>query len=243
MHDVLKSFGQSDFRESRSTEAIETYLLQELHRESLGRFGRSRSATVSVQLKMLESRLIAFARWQVESLKEGWHIAITERDLICDDFSDVNGRPVNLIGRVDRIDRHESSGDLRVLDYKTSETAEPPNRTHRKKDEWVDLQLPLYRLLVKSLDIKGTVHLGYIQLPGDLSKVGYEAATWSDDELFTAETLARQVAADIIDLKIDRVTAMNDQRYSDLARICQDPVIDRNIPWLTTWSGRRTNLD
>ena len=243
MHDVLKSFGQSDFRESRSTEAIETYLLQELHRESLGRFGRTRSATVSVQLKMLESRLIAFARWQVESLKEGWSIAYTERDLICDDFSDVNGRPVNLIGRVDRIDRHEPSGEWRVLDYKTSEAAEPPNRTHRKKDEWVDLQLPLYRLLVKSLKIKGTVHLGYIQLPGDLSKVGYEAATWSDDELFTAETLARQVAADIIDLKIDRVTAMNDQRYSDLARICQDPVIDRNIPWLTTWGGRRSRLD
>jgi hypothetical protein len=31
---------------------------------------------------------------------------------------------------------------------------------------------------------------------------------------------------------------MNDQRYSELARICQDPVIDRNIPWLEMWQGR-----
>ena len=238
MHDVLKSFGQSEVREALNVEAIETFLLQELHREALGKFGRSRSATVSVQLKMLESRLSAFARWQVESLRDGWRIAYTERDLMCDDFTDIFNRPVKLIGRVDRIDRRESTGEWRVLDYKTSESAEPPNRTHRKKDEWVDLQLPLYRLLVRSLAIKGDVHLGYIQLPGDLSKVGYEPATWTDTELLEAEQIARTVAADIIDLKIDRVTAMNDDRYSELARICQDSVIDRNIPWLASWPGR-----
>ena len=238
MHDVLKSFGESAVREALNVEAIETFLFQELHREALGKFGRSRSATVSVQLKMLESRLSAFARWQVDSLRDGWRIAYTERDLTCEDFADIHNRPVKLIGRVDRIDRKESTGEWRVLDYKTSEAADPPNRTHRKKDEWVDLQLPLYRLLVRSIPIKGDVHLGYIQLPGDLSKVGYEPATWTDSELLQAEQIARTVAADIIDLKIDRVTAINDDRYSELARICQDPVIDRNIPWLASWPGR-----
>ena len=241
MHDVLKSFGKSAVREALNVEAIETFLLQELHREALGRFGRTRSATVSVQLKMLESRLSAFARWQVESLREGWRITYIEDDFRCEDFTDVHNRPVTLIGRVDRIDHHPATGEWRVLDYKTSEAAEPPNRTHRRKDEWVDLQLPLYRLLVKSLLQKGDVHLGYIQLPGDLSKVGYAPATWTDGELLEAEQIARAVAADIIDLKIDRVTAMNDDRYSELARICQDTVIDRNIPWLASWSGRGGN--
>jgi ATP-dependent helicase/nuclease subunit B len=243
MHDVLKSFGESAVSQAVNVEAIETFLLQELHREALGRFGRSRSATVSVQLKMLESRLSAFARWQVESLRDGWKIFYTEQDLMCDDFTDIHDRPVKLIGRVDRIDRRESTGEWRVLDYKTSETAEPPNRTHRRNDEWIDLQLPLYRLLVKSLKIKGDIQLGYIQLPGDLSKVGYEPATWNDNELLDAEKLARTVAADIIDLKIDRVTPMNDQRYAELSRICQDPVIDRNIPWLQSWPGRRSSVE
>lgn len=238
MHDVLKSFGQSSVREAMNVEAIETFLLQELHREALGKFGRTRSATVSVQLKMLESRLSAFARWQVESLRDGWRIAYTEEACKCEDFTDIHNRPVKLIGRIDRIDHRASTGEYRVLDYKTSESPEPPNRTHRKKDEWVDLQLPLYRLLVKSLGLKGDVHLGYIQLPGDLSKIGYEPATWTDDELLQAEQIARTIAADIIDLKIDRVTSLNDDRYSELARICQDSVIDRNIPWLADWTGR-----
>ncbi len=238
MHDVLKRFGESSFKESTTVEAIETFLLQELHREALGRFGQTRSATVSVQLKMLESRLSAFAKWQADNRREGWRIVHTEQKLECADFSDIHGRPVKLIGRVDRIDHHKEKGEWRVLDYKTSENADPPNRTHRSKDTWIDLQLPLYRLLVRSLEIKRNVQLGYVLLPGDLTKVGIQLADWSDVELGEAEQLARGIAADIIDLKIDRVTAINDQRYSELGRICQDTVIDRNFPWLATWPGR-----
>jgi hypothetical protein len=63
-------------------------------------------------------------------------------------------------------------------------------------------------------------------------------AEWTDGELAEAENLARSVAADIIDLKIDRVESMNDSRASELSRICQDTVIDRNIPWLASWPGR-----
>jgi RecB family exonuclease len=239
MHDVLNSFGNSQFKHAASVEAIETYLLQELHRESLARFGRSRSATVSVQLKMLESRLSAFAVWQAQTVSDGWRITHTEVDLEFHDFSDIHNRPVTLNGRVDRIDQHPTEKRWRVLDYKTSETASSPNSTHRSKEEWVDLQLPLYRLLVQSLGIKGDIELGYILLPGDLKKVGLKAAEWDDSLLLSAETLAREVASDIIDLKIDRVTAMNDS-YSELARICQDTVIDRNISWLSDWPGRRS---
>lgn len=238
MHEVLNKFGQSEVKDARSKEAIERFLLHELHRQALGRFGRSRSATVSVQLKMLESRLSAFAEWQVSNHRAGWRIFYTEQDLLCDDFTDLHDRPVNLKGRVDRIDRHHRTGHWRVLDYKTSENAEAPNRTHRSKDEWVDLQLPLYRLLVRSLKIEKKVHLGYIQLPGDLHKVGIAMAEWSDAELQEAEQLARTVAADIIDLKIDRVATLNYQRTSDVGRVCQDSVIDRNIPWLESWPGR-----
>jgi hypothetical protein len=114
----------------------------------------------------------------------------------------------------------------------------PPKRTHLNKGEWVELQLPLYRLLVRSLKITTNVQLGYIQLPGDLKEVGISLAEWTDAELMEAENLARSIAADIIDLKINQVASMNDQRASELGRICQDTVIDRNIPWLLSWPGR-----
>lgn len=238
IHDVLRKFGESPVRDSRNVEAIETWIMQELHRLALARFGRSRSATISVQLKMAESRLGAFAKWQVENFREGWRIFYTEQDLTCDDFRDIHGRPVRLRGRVDRIDRHQRSGKWRVLDYKTSETAEGPDTTHRKKDEWVDLQLPLYRLLVRSLKIEKKVELGYINLPGDLTKAGVEIAEWSDSQLEQAEQLARQLAADIYDLRIDNVSPMAD-RFREFSRLCQDTVIDRQVPWLPTWRGRQ----
>ena len=107
-----------------------------------------------------------------------------------------------------------------------------------KKGEWIDLQLPLYRLLVQSLGIDGEIQLGYVHLPGDLSSVGASIAKWSDAELETAEETAREVAANIMDLRIDQVTPGQERRSTEFARVCQDSVIDRNIPWLDEWPGR-----
>ena len=238
MHDVLNDFGQSDYVNATHPEPIESFLLKTLQGLSNKRFGRNRSATVSVQLQMMQDRLSAFARWQAMTAAEGWRIQYTEEDLKFADFKDANRRGVVLAGRIDRVDLHQTTGQWRVLDYKTSERAEKPETTHRKKDEWIDLQLPLYRLLVQSLGIEGNVQLGYVHLPGDLSAVGASIAKWSDAELESANTTAREVAANIIDLKIDRVEPGQERRATEFARVCQDSVIDRNIPWLADWPGR-----
>ncbi len=41
-----------------------------------------------------------------------------------------------LRGRIDRIDYHESLGRLCVLDYKTADRGQPPDKTHRRGGEW-----------------------------------------------------------------------------------------------------------
>lgn len=238
IHEVLNQFGHSAVCDAFDAEAIQHFLLDTLHKAALGRFGRTRSATVSVQLKMIESRLAAFAIWQAQTCRDGWRIHQTEKKYECTDFRDIRERNVKLVGRVDRIDRHVQTGQYRVLDYKTSETALSPKATHRSKDEWIDLQLPLYRLLVRSDGITDNVALGYIQLPGDLSKIGEAIADWTDAELLDAENLARTIAADILDLKINDVVPSPDRRSSEFSRICQDTVIDRVMPWLAGWSGR-----
>jgi ATP-dependent helicase/nuclease subunit B len=238
MHDVLNDFGQSDYVDATQPEPIESFLLKTLQGLSNKRFGRNRSATVSVQLQMMQDRLSAFARWQAMTAAEGWRIQHTEEDLKFADFKDSNRRGVVLAGRIDRVDLHQTTGQWRVLDYKTSERAEKPETTHRKKDDWIDLQLPLYRLLVQSLGIDGNVQLGYVHLPGDLSGVGASIAKWTDAELESADSTAREVAANIIDLRIDRVEPGQERRATEFARVCQDSVIDRNIPWLADWPGR-----
>src|SRR5690606_35854101 len=72
---------------------------------------------------------------------------------------DVDGRPVLLRGRIDRIDRNERTGEWAVFDYKTSDTGQPPEKTHRrgrgKERRWVDLQLPLYRHLLPAIEDDG----------------------------------------------------------------------------------------
>jgi hypothetical protein len=139
---------------------------------------------------------------------------------------------------VDRIDRHIQTGVVRILDYKTSEQANKPDQTHRSQDQWIDLQLPLYRRLVRGLGLTGTVQLGYVQLPGDTKKIGFELAEWSDAELESAEQLASVVAADLLDLKITAVESDGNYGATALSGICQDSVIDRRAPWLKTWRGR-----
>ena len=238
MHEVLNEFGTSRLKDSADAASIAELLKAVLERQALVRFGRSRSATVSVQLKILETRLEVFAERQAETVREGWRILYTEQRLVVSEFEDVRGRRVAIEGRVDRIDRHIETGVVRILDYKTSEQANPPEKTHRSKGEWVDLQLPLYRRLVRSLGITGEVELGYVQLPGDTRKIGFEIAEWSDQELEEAEQLAAIVAADLLDLRIVGVESGGDYEANELSGICQDSVIDRRIPWLAGWRGR-----
>lgn len=238
IHDVLNEFGESAYVDSTTPESIEAYLLKTLNGIATTRFGKTRSATVAVQLQMVQNRLTAFAHWQAKTASEGWRIQHTEKALTYEQFEDCHGRKVVLAGRVDRIDQHHKTGQWRVLDYKTSERADPPEITHVKKKEWVDLQLPLYRLLVRSLGVYDQLELGYVHLPGDLSKVGASIAKWTEGDLASAEETARQIAARIIDLQIDRVEPGQENRATEFARVCQDSVIDRSIPWLADWSGR-----
>lgn len=238
IHHILNKFGESAVSQATTAEPIEEFLINSLNRRAQQLFGRNRSATVAVQLQMVANRLRAFAHWQATHSKDGWRIQYTEEDLLYPDFQDTQGRTVALAGRVDRIDRHVKTGQWRVLDYKTSEVPNSPERMHQRNGEWIDLQLPLYRLLIKSKQIEGDVDLGYIHLPGDLSKIGEKIANWNATELESAYSTARTVAADILDLQIDRVTPGNTRRAGEFVRICQDTVINRNIPWLEDWNGR-----
>jgi hypothetical protein len=231
MHGVLNHFGQSSLRDTHDPEAIQTLLVEQLRRLALEHYGRKRSATVNVQLRMLENRLVAFSEWQAATAREGWRILHTETRFDYADFSDSKDRKVKLHGRIDRIDRHQRSGDYRVIDYKSSEKANPPRTTHRRGDEWIDLQLPLYRLLARAAGLEGRIELGYVQLPGDLTKVGFDAADWEEPELLAAEKRAREIAAEILDRRIPGVPADTSEHPSELYRICQDTVIDRLIPW------------
>ena len=102
------------------------------------------------------------------------------------------------------MDRHVDTGELRIIDYKTSESSKPPEATHRAKDAdgsltWTDLQLPLYRVLGASEIYNQKVQLGYCQLGKQLDKIGFEPAPWTADEIDDAIAVAQDVIRKIRD--------------------------------------------
>ena len=200
-HRVLDDFGSDDdVRDQTDPERIEEFLNDRLHARARQKFGARLPAAVQVQLNQLQQRLRAFAQWQGAHRASGWRITRAEQRFDGEQASlEVDGAPMFLHGRIDRVDVHEQTGRAAIWDYKTGENVRDPDSAHRKgrgKDKrWVDLQLPLYGVLARTvLGADRPVELGYICLPRDLKEVGSRAATWTDDELAGA----RDVAADVV---------------------------------------------
>jgi RecB family exonuclease len=195
-HTVLDEFGKGPLCGSTSPEKIAEFLDAALDEQVRRQFGESPLPAVRVQVEQLRARLRAFSAWQAGWAVQGWRIEKTEVDVRGETAKImVDGRPMYLRGRIDRIDLH-ADGRRTIFDYKSSDTPKKPEQTHRRAGEWIDLQLPLYRHLAAGLGIsctKGPVGLGYIVLPKDTSRVGELLAEWTDDDLRSADCAAEEV--------------------------------------------------
>ena len=207
-HAVLEAWGKSDARDSGEADEIQEALLDLLDKEVRSRFGRRPLPAVRLQAAQLRTRLGAFARWQAGHRARGWRVARVETRVDPGVPFDVDGAPILLRGRIDRVDHHPGEGRWLLLDYKTGDRARDPDEVHRAGPKasrrWVDLQLPLYRKLAPALtrddggplippDQMEGLGMGYLVLPRDRERTGLLEAAWSDQELDEAEEAARQV--------------------------------------------------
>jgi len=194
VHEVLKQFGNSPFRESTYGPEIADYLSQTLDQVVHASFGAAPLATVQIQFEQARRRLLAFAGWQSQWRLQGWEIHSVE----CSPpepvpFSLGDGRTVSLVGRIDRIDYHPREKRWALLDYKTGDAGASPEKTHRDQDDWIDLQLPLYRHLVRHLTDSTDLQLGYLVLPRQANEVDSKFAEWNADDLAEADEVARKI--------------------------------------------------
>ncbi len=222
-HDVLHEFARSPAVHSTDAGEIEAHLGAALDRLAAARFGPGALPAVRVQLEQLRWRLRAFAGWQAEWAAQGWRIEHAEVSPEPGTaVLDVDGEPMELRGRIDRIDFNPATGERIVFDYKTSEKAKEPEKTHRKQGEWIDLQLPLYRHLVAGLGVGGPVRLAYIALPRDTSKVGPLPAEWTEADLAEADAAAAEVVRGVRAGAFWPPTTPPPAFSEELAPICQD---------------------
>jgi hypothetical protein len=200
LHDVLGRFARSAAASSDDGEAIARTLIELLEEESMARSGAMPRVAVRLQLEQLRRRLRSFAVWQAAQAREGWSIDPELVEVRMEATLDVDGSPFVVVGRVDRVDRH-ASGGVRLLDYKSAEQSATPEQTHRaggrKERRWVDLQLPLYELMLRqragAVVVGGAIELGFVNLGHRLSADPLALAEWSAADLDDARSTARDV--------------------------------------------------
>ena len=169
-HTVLERWGEdTEAREFSKTEAINDWLSNELDRVVAAWFGKRVPLAVRIQTESLRQRLAWLARAQACERAAGWQIVDVERKV------ELAFGETIVAARIDRIDRHEKTGDYRVIDYKTGKIDRGVEGEHRTKViqssklpphiesarpvffetqekgksatfRWINLQLPLYAL-------------------------------------------------------------------------------------------------
>jgi RecB family exonuclease len=136
-HEALDRFAKEGPADSEDPDEIAGFLVGEVRR-LLSSFGSPLPAVIELQGEAAAERLRTFASLQAARRRAGWRIVASERKLECR----IKASPTLLRGKVDRIDRHEKTGDLAIIDYKTWNRA--------KAENYDSVQLPVYRAMVEA---------------------------------------------------------------------------------------------
>lgn len=211
LHEALaRMSADPEMRECTSEPTLERFLLSAVDSWLEQRFGPSLPFRIEVQRDSARDRLAAAAPVLVQETLAGWEPVLWESSMEMECGSAL------VRGRVDRVDRHRHTGQIRILDYKTSEAAETPQKRHlatptgetrpyalvevgEKQRRWIDLQLPLYILMVGTqFGPDAEISAGYFTLPAETDETGVQV--WGDltpDQLSAALECANGVVEDI----------------------------------------------
>lgn len=208
MHAVLESLGAEPESSSTDVEALQRHLDRKLDDEVAVRFGKgARDARVAVRLQVEQARarLHRVAEWHAGRIRAGWRVVATEARTPEEGVPlEVDGTRFPIKGRVDRVEFHAGTGEWALFDYKTGDKAKDPDKEHRAADgDWIDLQLPLYRWLLPSLEHRdgrrlaagseaGRVRLGYVPIPARPAEVREVFVEWDEAILEEAMEVAKE---------------------------------------------------
>lgn len=207
IHDVLK-----DYADERSLHAVEdpgpiiAFLEDKLSRNLTARYGPQRSAPLLFQEESARERLRSFAFIQAGEQQKGWRIEYAEIPLAEIHPLTIATLPVS--GIIDRIDCHTTSGERRIIDYKTADKPGNPRDKHiasikrghtapayaafSDKEMWIGLQLPLYLQALRGRN-PNAVTCGYINLSRSVADSGLALWDLSEEEMQKAIECAAMI--------------------------------------------------
>lgn len=221
IHSALKAWSDSDARNSDDADLILDALDDGLRQAAITSLGGMRRVEVEMQLLIAMARLRHFSSLQAERAKAGWRVLHTEwcapapGEPGCPELEMRDQPAMPLTGRIDRIDYHEASKTIAIIDYKTSNEAARPDNPHTRGDDepyqdvmsgglnpeppgWKNLQLPLYRHLARSIVPEGAgVKYFLLNLPRQAEEVGLAEFAASENVLESADAAARWVVRNV----------------------------------------------
>jgi ATP-dependent helicase/nuclease subunit B len=184
-HAALEGMARDEgMRECTDAATLREFLAAALDREARARYGSRLALPLVVQLESARQRLGKAAEIEARERACGWRTLEVERTF------EIAIAGVTVAGKIDRIDRNLETGRIRVLDYKTSDSARSPEDAHLKRAGrgtegerefaklvqgkktlvWKDLQLPLY---VEALAAEfPSAACGYFNLPKAVGETG-----------------------------------------------------------------------
>lgn len=191
-HAPLEKLKDEPWRDCADEGLLRDMLLREFDAAAARKFGAELAVPLVAQLESARQRLRRAAAVQARERAAGWVVQDVERKFT------LEFEGVTVVGKIDRIDRHEASGAWRVVDYKTSDTAKTPAAAHLtapkperalpewarvvvdgRERVWTDLQLPLYLHalpgLIAGADARAAC--GYFNLPKAIGDTGL--VTWA----------------------------------------------------------------
>lgn len=198
IHDVLKGLKGSGLEASTDADALEGWALAELESQ-LERMPAKRLAAVrQIQIEAAKRRLRMFARVQATHAADGWRVIETEWKAEPPVVLNVTRGKVELRGQFDRLDQRGE--EWLVLDYKTNERAEAPERKHKQKNKgWINLQLPLYAAILRLCGkCPAGTRVGYFSLPKTSAEGCVAIAKWTPADFDEAEAKAKEIVEAVL---------------------------------------------
>ncbi|MEL6105602.1 MAG: PD-(D/E)XK nuclease family protein [Planctomycetota bacterium] len=234
VHAAVEEFGLSDDRDATDPEKIFESMRDSMHQYAEQRFGERGQSAVRFQVRQAERRLRFVAEEQSKRAQAGWRIHATEKAVTEADGAAVRvgNREMGLRGRFDRIDYHPETDRWAILDYKTH--GSPPRKKHLRWDveanrfEWIDLQLPLYRMMAPFLGIDAdaeSIQLGYFNVSDKAAETRVNIAEFKEDELREADRLIHECVKRI--LSCDFAPTTERVVFDDYQMILQTGVASR----------------
>ncbi|MEM9479398.1 MAG: PD-(D/E)XK nuclease family protein [Verrucomicrobiota bacterium] len=241
-HAALERLAEDEsLRDSSSESDVAKFLVETARSLIDQQFGMKPAASIRIQTESICERLSAAGRIIAQEKQKGWR-QYKPPEWKIHEHHDFQIGGMQVTGTIDWIERHEETGVIRILDFKTANKATPPEAAHLKnlgrtessedfpeqhltensrgkKARWINLQLPLYLLAMRELEPKGTqFETGYFQLPIAVTETGIQI--WEDLDnahLESARGCAEHVVAGIQSRQFWPPAV--DPKYDDFASI------------------------